>query len=511
MGLPPTPQGRYNLGPMSENSKPSTECAACSKHVEPGLRFCPGCGAMVLGERERLQPELAMIGSVVANNFLLQAIVGTGAMGTIYRAEQKSLGKTVVIKLIHKDMLSESTLALRFHREARAASRLNHPNCIQIIDFGEMDDGRLYIAMEHVSGQDLARVLFQEFPLRPERTLHIVRQVCLALDEAHANGVLHRDLKPENIMVGNRRNMKDFVKVLDFGIAKLMDSVPGSQVQTLSGTVCGTPEYMSPEQARGDDMDGRSDLYSVGVILYQLLTNQLPFSGDNALEVMTKHLTTMPADPREIVTDAHPDLCALALQLLSKEPDHRSPSALETAHELDRIGRTMVALAHQDERGESETSEVLSSTGASSLRPRATRTGMKGAAARPTAPSLAQGRRGTSGAQELRTEDLEPAPDSERRRMPTRTSIRRPGQARTTSRAQLWLLIALVAAAVVLVASILIRANRAPEPSNEPGTQGQLHELDAQELPTDEDLITVAQGHGLLEAEIGAIPTVEVA
>jgi serine/threonine protein kinase len=446
---------------------------------------------MVLNDHERHSPDMTMIGSVVANNFLLQAIVGTGAMGTIYRAEQKSLGKTVVIKLIHKDMLTESTLALRFHREARAASRLNHPNCIQIIDFGEMDDGRLYIAMEHVSGQDLGRVLFEEFPLRPERIIHIMRQVCLALDEAHANGVLHRDLKPENIMVGDRRNMKDFVKVLDFGIAKLMDSRPENPIQTLSGTVCGTPEYMSPEQARGDDIDGRSDLYSVGVILYQLLTNRLPFTGDNPLEIMTQHLTAIPVNPHQLVADAHPPLCALALQLLSKEREHRPPNALEIAQELELVGRDIVALEHGGARAESQTSELMSGDGAGSISPRATRFELRASPVGATRPGGERKSPAPSGAQEILTQDLRAAASEDQRRTPTRTGTPRGDQNLWASRVRLWILIALVAAAVVLVASIIIRANQTTEPVEEVLEQSLLYQLDPQELSPDEDLVTV--------------------
>src|SRR5262249_49750211 len=154
----------------------------------------------------------------------------------------------------------------------KAASTLNHPNSLQIIDFGQAAEGELFIVMELLDGVDLAKIIQRDFPLALARVVHIMGQVLSALDEAHANGIIHRDLKPENIMVVGRRGVTDFVKVCDFGIAKIQDPKSDHRTSTLTmaGVVCGTPEYMSPEQCRGDKLDGRSDLYSVGVILYQM-------------------------------------------------------------------------------------------------------------------------------------------------------------------------------------------------------------------------------------------------
>jgi serine/threonine protein kinase len=291
-----------------------------------------------------------MIGKIIGNNFRLLEVVGTGAMGTIFKAEQVSLGKTVVIKLLHRHLLGDPSLSKRFHREARAASLLNHPNTIQIIDFGQMQNGPLYIAMEFVPGRDLAEVLFHEFPMAPIRVVNIVRQIASALDEAHANGVLHRDLKPENIMVGDRRNQPDFVKVLDFGIAKLQDGVQtAGAFQTVAGVVCGTPEYMSPEQARGETLDGRSDLYALGVLMYQLLTNRLPFEGESPLAVVTQHLSKEPVPPSRFANGIPPSLEHLTLSLLLKPREERPAAALDVVAELDRIGRELESSAQGEE------------------------------------------------------------------------------------------------------------------------------------------------------------------
>ncbi len=322
-------------------------CPKCTASLDDAVRFCPACGTDVRTS-DRRDP---LIGRVIANNFRVVEPLGSGAMGTIYKAEQLSLGKTIVIKVLHRHLLGDPTLSKRFHREARAASLLNHPNCIQVIDFGQTEDQMLYIAMEHIDGVDLADLLYQEYPLDPRRIIHIVKQICMALDEAHANGVLHRDLKPENIMVEDRRNVKDFVKVLDFGIAKLQDNSPGAgganTFQTVAGVVCGTPEYMSPEQARGEKLDGRSDLYSVGILLYQLLTNQLPFEADSALGVVTKHLTEQPRPPRQLNPGVLPALEALCLSLCAKNRDMRPPAALDVIAELDRIDREIEAQRRQ--------------------------------------------------------------------------------------------------------------------------------------------------------------------
>ena len=281
-----------------------------------------------------------MLGKLIGQNFRIEEILGRGAMGTIFKATQLSLGKAVVIKLLHKHLAASTSQTKRFEQEARAASIVSHPNVIQIIDFGHADDGSLYIAMEYVPGVDLAELLFNSFPVDHRRVIKVMEQICFALDEAHACGVLHRDLKPENIMVSDRRNMTDFVKVLDFGIAKLQDEVGGIDAyKTAAGVVCGTPEYMSPEQARGEELDGRTDLYALGVLLFQLLTYKLPFDGETALAVVSKQLSDPPPRPKELVSDIPEGLNTLVLGLMAKDRRHRPQSAMDVAAELKRIDR----------------------------------------------------------------------------------------------------------------------------------------------------------------------------
>jgi serine/threonine-protein kinase len=251
-------------------------------------------------------------------------------MGKVYRARQLALDKLVCLKVLKPALLRDPTVVGRFEREAMAASRLNHPNSIQVLDFGRNDaDGSLYIAMEYIEGKDLRTVLRDEWPVPEERLCQIMSQVLAALGEAHAHNVIHRDLKPENIMLEQRRNQPDFVKVLDFGIAKILDS--DLPPLTRSDVVCGTPQYMAPEQATGGRLDGRSDLYAVGIMLYQLATGQLPFDGPNAMDVLTRQVHDAPIPPRKKQPNAPISAAmeALILRVLSKDPARRPQSAEE--------------------------------------------------------------------------------------------------------------------------------------------------------------------------------------
>ncbi len=270
-------------------------------------------------------------------------LVGVGGMGRVYRAEQSMLGRTVAIKVIHPHLLSDEQSVARFYTEARAASRLNHPNSVSIIDFGRTDDGILYLVMEFLQGKDLARMMREDGPLPLPRICDIVSAVLDALGEAHALDVVHRDLKPENVIIERLKAGGDLVKVVDFGLAKLLRGTQGARSITLPGLVCGTPDYMSPEQGRGEEVDARGDIYSVGVMLYELLTERLPFMADTPTNVVLKHIQEPVPDPREVAPER--DIPALLVDVvmhaLAKSTADRYARADEMASELRRVGREL--------------------------------------------------------------------------------------------------------------------------------------------------------------------------
>ncbi len=306
------------------------ECPECRNAIEDAARFCPHCGTAA-GTAAVAASEDPWLGRVVNGKFRIEALVGQGGMGRVYRARHLTLDRAVVLKMLHKAYSTDPQTVQRFQREARAASRLDHPNSIAVLDFGEAEDGTLFMAMEYLAGRPLSRVVAEDFPLGEPRIVRIAAQILSALGEAHENGIVHRDLKPENVMVEPRRGEPDFVKVLDFGIAKITAPGASEPKLTQAGLVCGTPEYMSPEQARGADLDLRSDLYSMGVILYQMTTGELPFASDTPVGFLTKHLSEAPVPAREknpqVPVSAALD--AVIARALVKEPELRFQSAEE--------------------------------------------------------------------------------------------------------------------------------------------------------------------------------------
>lgn len=308
-------------------------CPQCSRQSTAGSQYCPGCGFPLASVHQNHGGD-RFIGTTLPAGYHILDLIGVGGMGRVYRAEQSVLGRTVAVKIIHPHLLSDDNSAIRFLTEARAASQLNHPNSISVFDFGRTNDGQPYLVMELLKGKDLGIVAHEEGELRLPRIVDVLRQVLAALGEAHDLGIVHRDLKPENIILQPQRRGGDLVKVLDFGLAKLRADQPTNV--TSPGIVCGTPDYMAPEQGRGDKVDGRADLYSVGVMLFQLLTGRLPFEGDSPTQVVMMHLTVPAPDPRQIAPRRNipASLAEIVKKALAKKPGQRFADAHEFADAL---------------------------------------------------------------------------------------------------------------------------------------------------------------------------------
>jgi serine/threonine-protein kinase len=289
-----------------------------------------------------------MIGQLVGGRFRVTGVLGEGGMGIVYVGEQQmgSTVRKVAIKTLHQHLSKDPSVNARFYRECGVVAQLEHPNTIKFYDFGETADGALYIAMEFVAGRPLADVIRDEGPLEPERVIRVMRQACGALDEAHAQGIIHRDLKPENIILVNRAGEKDVVKVLDFGIAARSESSDAQKEQKLTqqGMVLGTPPYMSPEQFTGKALDARSDVYSLGVMVYEMLTGRLPFDADTPWQWATQHMTAQPIpfDVSAPTKNIPPAMRQAILKSLSKDREQRQASARDFFAELSEGGRMTV-------------------------------------------------------------------------------------------------------------------------------------------------------------------------
>ncbi len=305
-------------------------CPTCQKSFFGEDVVCPHDGAklLIVG-----RASIDRAGQVIDDKVTLIELLATGGMGEVYRARQHSMEREVAVKLLHKSYSDDAVAVRRFLQEAKGASRLHHPNVITLFDFGQTDDGELYLMMELLTGRDLSKVLADEGPMPPERAVPIACQVCEALHHAHEAGLIHRDLKPENvILVQGSRRTGDYIKVLDFGIAKIKP-VEGSDAITRTGVVCGTPAYMSPEQSMGEPIDRRSDVYSIGVMLYELLCGSRPFESDTTMKLLLAHANQAPPS----LTATHPNVTvpdpleAVVMSTLAKSPDDRPSTAGELA------------------------------------------------------------------------------------------------------------------------------------------------------------------------------------
>jgi len=280
------------------------------------------------------------IGRVVADRFEVLSLIGAGGMGSVYRARQVGLEREVALKLLKEEASWDPDTVTRFHREAKAMSLLQHGNTVRVFDFGQTVDGTLFLAMELLEGETLTKRVTREGCLDPVLAIRVVQQVLRSLHEAHSKGIVHRDLKPDNIVLaGVEGHAEPVVKVLDFGIAKVFEGENQfDQLETQAGTVFGTPRYMSPEQAQGKSLDPRSDLYSVGVLLYQLLTGVPPFQDEEAVVVMAKHIRDKPEPPIKVAPTRpiSTSLNRAVLKALEKDPSRRFQDATEFARGLEK-------------------------------------------------------------------------------------------------------------------------------------------------------------------------------
>ena len=334
---------------MTSSSPSLITCPHCAAECQLDHQYCPACGFPVGTVMTRDSDKF--IGKSLPGGYHIVDLISVGGMGRVYRAEQSVLGRTVAVKIIHPHLLSDENSAVRFMTEARAASQLNHPNSVSVFDFGRTEDGQPYLVMEFLRGKDLARVAYEEGPLPFARIVDVLRQVLAALAEAHELGIVHRDLKPENVILEPLRRGGDFVKVVDFGLAKFRADTQTPSV-TSPGIVCGTPDYMAPEQGRGDPIDGRSDLYGVGVILFQLLTGRLPFEAESPTQVVMMHLSIPVPDPRQIAPERNiPDsLVDVVNRALEKDVSKRYGDAVELSDALAKALQQAQSLPPNEDR-----------------------------------------------------------------------------------------------------------------------------------------------------------------
>ncbi len=280
-----------------------------------------------------------LIGTVVGQRFEIVSRIGAGGMGVVYKARQLGMDRWVAVKMLLKELAHDDKVVKRFKIEALAASRLTHPNTIRLYDFGQTEDANLYIAMEFLEGHSLERALRREGPMPARRVLHILKQIAASLSEAHSKGIVHRDLKPDNIFLTTVDGDPDFVKVLDFGVAKLREADRRQGTLTQAGVIFGTPRYMAPEQCRSLNVDHRADLYALGVIAYEALTSVAPFDAENPLAILIQHVQESPKPLAAVRPDVEvpEEVEGLVMRCLEKSPERRFHDAAQLQAEAARI------------------------------------------------------------------------------------------------------------------------------------------------------------------------------
>ena len=311
-------------------------CPKCQAEYPEGFEFCGNEGEKLavvepvaeaaLSAEQETDP---LVGTLLDGKYKVERKLGSGGMGTVYVARHRIINKQVAIKVFTPEPNSDDSMAERFQQEAEAAARIRHPSIVAVNDFGETDKGLLYIVMEYVDGISLRELIKKELRLAPERVVSLGCQICAGIAVAHGAGIIHRDLKPENVLI-EMIDGRETARVFDFGIAKLLDRAG----LTRAGSVLGTPVYMSPEQATAQPVDNRSDLYSLGVILYELLSGQPPFTGAKPQQVLVKHVIEMPKPLSSLRPGLPEPLARAIMRALEKSPDDRHQTALDFANAL---------------------------------------------------------------------------------------------------------------------------------------------------------------------------------
>jgi len=322
-------------------------CPQCGREYEMDQRFCANDGSTLRAQNSAGD----LVGETIADRYYVLKKLGEGGMGQVYLAEHVRMGRKSAVKVMNPGMVNDADAISRFNREASNASRINHPNVAAIYDFGETKDGLIYLAMEYVEGDALTKIVEQQGALPAARAADITKQAADALNVAHDMGIVHRDLKPDNIMIARNRDSSDCVKVVDFGIAKAGNAE--NQKVTRTGLVVGTPEYMSPEQLAGDKLDGRSDIYSLALVAFNMLTGRLPFPSETVQESMIMRLTDRPRTLAEMKGDVPwpPELQAVMDRALARDSGSRYQSAAEFGRDMVRAVERMPASASAAELG----------------------------------------------------------------------------------------------------------------------------------------------------------------
>ncbi len=302
-------------------------CLRCGGEVTASDIQCAKCGEALRKQTHEL------IGKSLADKYMIEEHLGSGGMCDVYRATHSAMGKQVAVKVLKPALAADSTIAQRFEQEARAASLIHHPHAINVMDYG-ISEGKIpFIVMEFVRGITLGELLRNEGALSVERTANILRQASGALDVAHSVGVVHRDIKPDNIIIAEYDG-SDWVEVVDFGVAKIQEDVNRRINLTGANIIVGTPRYMSPEQCEEKPVDARSDIYSLGIVLYEMLSNEAPFKGDSSTRLLVAHSNEPPEPLRDKRPDLSPEIEAVVMRALEKDPARRPQSAGELAREF---------------------------------------------------------------------------------------------------------------------------------------------------------------------------------